>query len=250
MKIEDGLIMLEVAASSFGNPRVIYPALLVDGDHVILVDTGYPGQLASIRKAVEGEGVAFERIDQVILTHHDIDHIGGLASLRRELARPVTVMAHSVEKAYIEGEKTPLKLARLEANPAAQTAEQKAFLRQLQTAFQNSFSRVDETLADGQILPYCGGVRLIHTPGHTLGHMCLYFERIKALIAGDALTIRQGELAMLDPALNYDTELCRQSLRKLAQLDIDLVITYHGGLYRGDAARRIGALSEEREPGP
>lgn len=242
MKIAAGVEMLEVSTASFGNPRVIYPTLLVEDGRAVLVDTGYPGQLSAVRAAVEGTGLAFECIDRVIITHHDIDHIGGLADLRKTLPRPVRVLAHGLEKAFIEGQQTPLKLAQLEANLASLPDAQKIFFEKLKTAFQHSFSRVDETLADGQVLPYCGGICVIHTPGHTLGHICLYLPSIKTLIAGDALTVRQGELALPDPAINYDGEQCRQSLHKLARYDIEKVITYHGGLYSGNASRRIAEL--------
>lgn len=247
MRIGDGVEMLEVRAAMFGSPRVIYPTLLLDGDHIILVDTGYPGHLSGVRDAVVRAGVDFERIEQVILTHHDIDHIGGLADLRSQLPRPVMVLAHREEKAYIQGDKTPLKLAQLEANLANLPEESQAFFERLKTAFQGSYSRVDEELTDGQVLPYCGGIQVIHTPGHTLGHICLYIQPIRTLIAGDALTVREGELALPDPAINYDTDVCRQSLRKLAQFDIQAVITYHGGFYRGNVSQRIAEM-EEREP--
>lgn len=244
MRVALGVEMLEVAASSFGSPRVIYPALLVDGDALILVDTGYPGQLANVCAAVEAAGVAFGRIQRVILTHHDIDHIGGLASLRAALPHPLSVLAHRAEKEYIQGDRTPLKLAKLEAELAGLPEERRVFHENLKKGFQASFSRVDETLEDGQMLPWCGGVQVIHTPGHTHGHICLYLPAQRLLIAGDALRIVDGELAGFDPAMNHDPAVCRRSLAKLAQFDVETIVTYHSGLWRStDCAQRIAALA-------
>ena len=46
---------------------------------------------------------------------------------------------------------------------------------------------VDRIVEDGEELPFCGGITVIHTPGHTPGHICLYIGQNKTLIAGDAL---------------------------------------------------------------
>jgi glyoxylase-like metal-dependent hydrolase (beta-lactamase superfamily II) len=47
---------------------------------------------------------------------------------------------------------------------------------------------VDEHLEDGDRLDIAGGARVIFTPGHTPGHLSLYLERPKVLVAADALT--------------------------------------------------------------
>lgn len=243
VKIADGVEMLEVTASAMGAQRMIYPALLWDADSAILVDTGYPGQFPNVRKAIERTGIALERIQRVIVTHHDIDHIGGLANVRCEISHPVKVMAHSEEKAFIQGSKTPLKLAQLEANLVELPEERRAVYEILKLGFQNSYVQVDETLTDDQMLPYCGGIEVIHTPGHTLGHISLYLPASRTLIAGDALAVDNGVLRATAAAINYDATLYRTSLAKLAQLDIETVIAYHGGLYRGAAAQRIAELA-------
>src|SRR4051812_15146137 len=116
-KITYGLKMLEVSVNMMGRAGVLHPTLIVDGENVILVDAGLPGQLAPIREAMQQQaGVAFERITQVILTHHDIDHLGGLRELLSELPGRVRVLAHIEEKPYIDGTKRPLKLAKMEDN--------------------------------------------------------------------------------------------------------------------------------------
>src|SRR5215217_2330221 len=52
---------------------------------------------------------------------------------------------------------------------------------------------VDEYLEDGERLDLAGGTRVIFTPGHTPGHLSLYLERPKVLVAGDALTAEGGQ---------------------------------------------------------
>jgi glyoxylase-like metal-dependent hydrolase (beta-lactamase superfamily II) len=243
MKIADGVEVLELTADMMGRVSTVHPTLIWDQQAVVLVDTGYPGQLPAIRTAVDQAGAGFDRLNRIILTHHDIDHIGGLASLRRELDGQVQVLAYTEEIPYIDGEKRPLKLAQLEASLDTLPEERKQIYERMKSGFQNSFAPVDQGLTDGQDLPFCGGVTVIHTPGHTIGHICLYLRQSKTLIAGDALRVENGDLTQTPSSANYDQDRYRHSLEKLAKYDIDAVISYHGGLYRGAASKRIAALA-------
>ncbi len=91
-------------------------------------------------------------------------------------------------------------------------------------------------------LPYLGGVAVIHTPGHTLGHICLYLKDSRILIAGDALDVEEGRLVPAPASTNYNLGLCKQSLQKLAGYVIQSVICYHGGLYEDQPLQRITTL--------
>ncbi len=239
--------MLDIAAHVLGMSQVIHPMVIWDHETVILVDSGFPGQVPQLREAMEKAGVPFEKINTVILTHQDIDHIGSVKSIRKELAHPITVLAHEEEKPYIEGKKTPLKVAQLEANLSALPEGMKATYQKLKVAFENSRTTVDRTLTDGEELPYGGGITVIHTPGHTLGHICLYLQKSKTLIAGDALEVEGGKLVMAPPSTNYDMNMCKQSLKKLTQYDIQGVICYHGGLYQRAPAQTIAALAKPED---
>jgi glyoxylase-like metal-dependent hydrolase (beta-lactamase superfamily II) len=97
MRIANGVEMLEISGSVRGMPRTIYPTLVWDAETTILVDAGFPGQLLLFRQAIEAAGVAFDRLDLLIVTHHDIDHIGGLASIRDALQGRLKIMAHAEE---------------------------------------------------------------------------------------------------------------------------------------------------------
>jgi glyoxylase-like metal-dependent hydrolase (beta-lactamase superfamily II) len=238
-----GVKMLEAPMNLTGRPGVIHPTLIFDHDTVILVDTGLPGQLAAMREAVQQAGIPFERINKIIITHHDIDHMGGLREMLKALPGPVSVLAHAEEKPYIEGDKRPLKLAKLEDNLSTLPEAMKALYEKFKSGFENATAPVNETLADGEELPYCGGITVIFTPGHTLGHICLYVKESKTLIAGDALSIQDGVLNIAPEANNYDLALCKQSTQKLTHYDIETVICYHGGLYQGDVNQRIAALA-------
>ncbi|MDR3579820.1 MAG: MBL fold metallo-hydrolase [Oryzomonas sp.] len=250
MKISDGIETLELRSLNLtGSWSVINPVLIRDNDTFLLVDAGYPGQLPQIRDAVEQAGVPFSDVNKVIITHHDLDHIGSLADIRRETVGCIEVLAHAGEVPYIQGElppvkQTPERLAQREAQFNALPEELKPRLK----AFLSPPVpvAVDRTLADGEELPHAGGIVAIHTPGHSPGHLCLYHKRSRSLISGDALNVSDGLLAGPNPVYTPDLATALASLKKLAAYDIETVICYHGGVYRGNANRRIAELADGR----
>lgn len=247
MKIANGVEMLEISSNIMGIASVINPTLIWDNNAVILVDTGYQGQLSEIRKEIENVGLAFEKLNMVILTHHDIDHIGGLSSIVKELSNSVEVLAHEEEVAYIQGEKCPIKVAQLEGNLNILPEEMKEIYIKLKRGYENCKTKIDKRLSHCDELPYCGGITVIYTPGHTVGHICLYLKQSKILIAGDALSVEEGKLVKIPAAVNYDEELSRKSLKKLTEYDIETVICYHGGVYKDKVNDRIKELVKDQD---
>jgi glyoxylase-like metal-dependent hydrolase (beta-lactamase superfamily II) len=235
--------MLEISAVIMGRVEAIYPTLIGDADTVILVDTGFPGQLALFREAMAKADVPVGRLTKIVITHQDLDHIGGLPAMVAELGQAVEVLASEVEKPYIQGEQRLVKLTP-EAIEGAVAALPPEVPEERRRAFRAVLkhpprAQVNRVLADGEELPFCGGVTVIATPGHTPGHISLYHRTSRTLIAGDALRMQGGELLGPEPRATADMVLALRSLCKLASFNIERVICYHGGLYAGDVARRI-----------
>lgn len=244
MQVACGVEMLEISANVMGQPGTIYPTLVWDHETAILVDTGYPGQLPQIEKAVNKAGISFDKISRIILTHHDIDHIGSASSIKEKSHEYIKILAHEEEIPYIQSDKCPLKLEQLEARLEVLPAEMKSIYEKLKAGFQSSKVRVDMPLKDGEELPYCGGISVIHTPGHTLGHICLYLKQSKILIAGDMLGVEDELLVSSPEQINFDHNMYLKSLEKLMEYDIQTVICYHGGLYKDNINRRIKKLQK------
>src|ERR687891_253238 len=87
--------------------------------------------------------------------------------------------------------------------------------------------------------------RIIFTPGHTPGHLSLYLERSKVLIAGDALRAERGSLTGPNPSMTLEMGTALQSLRRLADLEIDTIVCYHGGVVSEDANGQLRRVIQE-----
>jgi len=217
MEISKGIAMLQLDFE--GN--IIHPVLIWDEEMVVLIDTGFPGQYDDLCIALEKIGVPISQLKAVILTHQDVDHIGCLPEILQECGSQIKIYAHELDKPYIEGQLPLLKDSHLEHPP---------------------MGKVNETVTDGQELPFCGGIRVIHTPGHTPGHISLYLMDSKTLIAGDSMYSVDGMLGGIHEPTTLDTETARFSLKKYIELDITSVICYHGGRSHMNVNEQISRL--------
>ena len=124
------------------------------------------------------------------------------------------------------------------ALPAEKRKEAEAeFLKSLK-------SKVDITVDDGEVLPYCGGITVIFTPGHTPGHIGLYLNQYKTLITGDALNVVDGQLVGPNVEFTPDMNMAKKSLGKFTQYDVETVICYHGGIYQENVHDRLLELAK------
>ncbi|HHL0969616.1 TPA: MBL fold metallo-hydrolase [Bacillus cereus] len=209
MEIAKGIEMLQLEFQEF----VIHPILLWDDEMAVLIDMGFPGQIEDIQVEMEKVGVSFDKLKVVILTHQDIDHIGSLPELLQRCRSNIKVYAHELDKPYIEGDLPLLKDGNIENRPKG---------------------KVSDTVIDGQELPYCGGILILHTPGHTPGHISLYLKQSKILIAGDSMYSVNGMLGGIHAPTTINIKEAQQSLKKYLNLHIESVVCYHGGFSKGN----------------
>ncbi|MBM7564547.1 MBL fold metallo-hydrolase [Paenibacillus sacheonensis] len=251
MNIAAGIAMLEIQAVIMGNPNVIHPTLLWNEERVVLVDTGYPGQLPLIQTAMNEARHSLETITDIIITHQDIDHIGSLPMLLDHVRPRPAVWASELEQPYIQGERllikvTPEGVDRAIASlpPSVSEETRRAFRH---TLLNPPHAPVDRLIGYGQAEAPIDGLIVVDTPGHTPGHISLYHQASKTLIAGDALVIQDGQLQLANVNTNYDHARALRSIRALCELDISGVICYHGGYYQDGARARILELVAEGE---
>ena len=236
MKISDNVHILE-----FGEPNRMVPVIVRGENGLLLVDAGLPGQFEILKEAIAAEGFCINDLKAILLTHQDLDHMGGVNEIKAAVSG-LAVYAHETEAPYIDGREKPYKLRDKLAsyNSLAQEAKQDVDDR-VENAKKFTCT-VDKTLKDGDILPEFQNIQVIHTPGHTSGHICLYLPESKALITGDGLVVSEGNLKGPMPMYTYDMTLAVKSLEKLLDYDIEVVLAYHGGVFRGDVKAALARI--------
>jgi glyoxylase-like metal-dependent hydrolase (beta-lactamase superfamily II) len=235
MRVADGVFVLPIPRGSREAEGFLNLTLILDDDNGnTLVDTGLPGQAEVIASALAGAGIGVLDVGAIIFTHQDLDHVGSGAALVRQSGARAS--AHAAEAPYIEGELKPLK-------PTPEMLEQRPQLREMLQRLEHV--GLDELLEDGERLDLAGGTRVIFTPGHTPGHISLYLERSRVLVAGDALTAEDGRLHGPNPPVTLDMDEAARSVSRLAELDVETIICYHGGVVNEDANGQLRRVVEE-----
>ncbi|MGG1658113.1 MBL fold metallo-hydrolase [Brevibacillus sp. NRS-1366] len=234
--------MLEIEFEYNGQKQIITPVLLQDEVDTILIDCGYPDFLPLLEKAARRHGISLQSLTKVIVTHHDMDHIGSLAALKRAYPH-IEIIAYELDAPYVEGAKTSLRIEQAKSTfndlPDEAKPQAEQFIRFLQSIEPAS---VDRSVHHQERLPWCGGIEIIHTPGHMPGHISLYLPTSKTLISADAVVIEQGRLEIANPQYTMDLEEAIRSVQRLLDYDIEQLICYHGGLFIGNVKQALQHL--------
>jgi len=213
--------------------------LLVDDGDLTLVDTGFFGRADRILEQVEELGYSPSDISRIIITHHHADHVGSLAELKR--VTQAEVIAYPADAPYIDG-RLP------QPGPA-----RPQWLSKLMTRFSWLWSTepvaVDMLVNDGDELPILGGIKILHTPGHTPGSICLYLQSKDVLIAGDLLANRFG-LRLPSRGFTVDTVQETQSIKRVAGLDFDIICFGHGSPIMHNAHQSVADFADRLTSSP
>ena len=207
---------------------VANPYLLIDPDGLTLIDAGLPGSHRKILRYLAGLGYAPGGLKRILITHADFDHVGGLAPLKA--ATGARVFASPVEaQAIAEGHASrPLK---------PRSAITKFLFDLMAGLFKPAPVKVDELLADGQILPVLGGLRIVETPGHTPGHISLFAPAAGILFCGDSIVSGETGLRGSSGANNWDQAKSDESVRKQAALGARILCSGHGPVVMDAASK-------------
>jgi glyoxylase-like metal-dependent hydrolase (beta-lactamase superfamily II) len=207
--------------------------LALEGSKV-LVDAGFKGKAVEILRRVHSLGFNAARIGHIIVTHHHPDHVGGLALLVRLTG--ARVVAHGYDAPYIDG--------RLAQPGPCRPAWLKSAAAPIKGMLATPPIRVDIEVKDGDELPLAGGMRVLHTPGHTPGSICLELKNEGMVFTGDLLAQRFG-LKLPSLPFTEDIGQLKSSVKKLAGREFKTACFGHGSPIRHDAGRRVAAFAKK-----
>lgn len=207
--------------------------LLEDGDDSVMIDAGMVGEPFLIRRLVRKLGLKPSSIKAILLTHGHLDHAGNLAWLKEWSG--ARVLAHTEESRHVAGTYPYTGITR--------------WCGRLEAAgrllFNYRKATIDQFITDGQELPWWGGLRVVHLPGHTLGHCGFYSARYKLLFSGDMFASYFFNVHRPPAILNSAPELFPISVERIRKLNPRWIVPGHydyldGALHRRRFARLYG----------
>jgi glyoxylase-like metal-dependent hydrolase (beta-lactamase superfamily II) len=203
--------------------------LLLD-QRITIVDTGPRWSRGSILRAIKELGRDPSEVDRIVLTHAHFDHAGSLAAFGAD--------------GVLERHAHPIAAEVVRGNRPAQTT----YWRPATWLYHHAFawllqprSDIDSDLEGGDVLPVLGGLRAIHTPGHTDGHLSLLLEEHGVLLSGDALQVRRGRL--VPPLIFSDARDAGRSIARLATFEFETLAPSHFEVQRDEVRARVAGLA-------
>jgi glyoxylase-like metal-dependent hydrolase (beta-lactamase superfamily II) len=169
-----------------------------------------PTAIDKIESELKGTGKGWKDIKAVLITHKHGDHVRNLAKIK-ELSG-AEVMSHEGDAADIE-KTTGVKV---------------------------------RGLKDKEKLPYCGGIQVVHVPGHSEGNCSYYLPMKKLMIAGDTIFgDDQGNLTAPPERYCLDAKQAERGIKRLLDYDFDVLLITHGKDTMKDAKSRVKELTEK-----
>jgi len=234
MELTSHIHSIPAAGGIYSGPLAPNVYLVADGGRGALIDAGYADEDSSQARLEYLRGIPSLELTYIILTHHHIDHASGAPRLRE--AMDARICLHPREDRTLRDWK----------DDAPQDLPPAGSLEERVRAWRHEAARATaDRLVEGGDTIAVGGVTLevIHTPGHTLGSICLYLREERALFTGDTV-LGLGTVAIVPPP-HGDMALYVQSLERLKAYDAALLLPGHGPPVH-DVGRKLQELIDHR----
>lgn len=243
MEVLPGIHRLE---SSLGD-RYVCLHLLRGSDRSVLVDTGIASSTTDVLLPyLERSGIDPSEIDYVISSHADFDHVGGNASVRAAIPT-ATFACHRLDRELIESLDLLLERRYGEFAQEHGIADSDDTVQYIRASTEPT--DIDLTLSGGERIRLQTGsdVEILHTPGHSRGHMTVFEPRTRAAVVSDAVLgttlYTRGGAPAFPPTYRYlDSYLA--SISQLELLQPSVLLTGHFPVYQDEAVAEF--LAESR----
>jgi len=206
--------------------------IVIAEEELTLIDTGWSGSSSQIIRFIHSLRRSPEEITLIILTHNHPDHVGGLAGLRKFTAAKVAI--HKADISNIDRQSASSKFVRKLFSHTP--------FSPLRPMFYLEPHEVDLQLEGGEVFSPLGGLKVIHTPGHTPGSISLFSPQKKLLVVGDALNNRHQTLQLPPKRVCSDLTQAIDSAKKIAQLAFDILCFGHSKPLTTDASTKVCQL--------
>ena len=183
-------------------------AFINDDGSVTLVDCGLKKAPAKIVAGLASIGKHPRDVENIILTHAHDDHIGGAAKMI-ELSNPKFISMHEEDSSYPEKGTTP----------KVDTRTVSGKLMSRMPASKYTPFKVNKELKGGELIDTAGGLKVIHTPGHTEGHISLLHLESKTLITGDSIFNMTSRLTWSLSGFCVDYLQSQETAKRFVDLD-------------------------------
>ena len=203
-------------------------AYLVDDGALTLVDTGMRFHASALVGGLRDAGFELRDLDRILLTHYDMDHVGGLSAFD---GVDLTIYVGATDAPFVTGErKAPL-------------SNHKGLIQRLGRPLLSPPDNPVEPLEDGDTV---GSFTVYDTPGHTPGHVSYVSEPLSAAFLGDVVVERGGRLHPSVWLLNYDTEAVNRGIRSLVERapEFDIAAMGHGVPFKRGGSERLADVVE------
>lgn len=207
-------------------------SFLIAEDRLTLIDAGMVGSRLMLERYLRRIGRRLDELERIICTHGHPDHIGGVGELVRD-RDDIEVLIHADDLAGL----------RLPLRQALAPTEDRAIRRGRIIQYLTRTPADPTTVTDDEVLPLLGGLRIIHTPGHTPGSICLYAEQHGLVFTGDVLQVIRGRLTYASAFFSHDHAGARRSVERLAALEIDTIALSHYPPWRADPGLALRDLA-------
>lgn len=203
-----------------------------------IIDAGLMGKGAYKLQALDQAGIRREEIKRVIMTHTHLDHIGCLAEILKELPH-AQLWVHALEAEPLEtgDERTVYGMDMFRS------------MCQMQYGLKPGYFtfKVDRKLQGDERLEIGGMAwEVVHIPGHSAGGIALYAPEQKVLIPGDVVYADYA-IGRFDLHGANGPEL-KNSLFRLADLDVEILLPGHNRVVKAVAAGYIGDTAKQWAP--